>query len=87
MGLLFDILTLPVSGPMKGLVFIARHIQKQADGELAPLDPQALLLEVEMLYELGQIGEEDYVRRQDELLELLAVQQEELTQENDSHGD
>jgi hypothetical protein len=84
MGFLLNLLTLPVSGPMKGLIFIASHIKKQADEEFKPLDPQTELLELEMLHELGQIGDTEYTSRQDELLELLAVQQDEITQTGES---
>ncbi len=84
MGFLFNLLTLPVSGPMKGLIFIASHIKKQADEELKPLDPQTGLLELEMLHELGQIDSTEYANRQDELLELLAAQQDDVTQTDES---
>lgn len=79
MGIFFNALTFPVSGPLSGLIFIARHVKKQLDEQTAPLDAQTELLELEMLHEIGQISDEDYEKRVDELLELLAEQQEELT--------
>lgn len=78
MGLLFGILTLPMSGPMKGLISIARHIKEQIDQQIKPLDPQTELLQLEMLHEIGQIGDEEYFQRQEELLLLLEEEHQNL---------
>ncbi|MBI4533993.1 MAG: gas vesicle protein GvpG [Candidatus Melainabacteria bacterium] len=73
MGLLFNLLTFPVSGPMKGMVAIARHIKRQADEELSEdtKSPETALLELEMLYELGEISEAELKIREQELLDEI----------------
>ena len=73
MGLLFNLLTFPLSGPMKGMVAIAKHIKRQADEELSEdiKSPETALLELEMLYELGEITAEEMASREQELLDEI----------------
>lgn len=78
MGLLSNIIGFPVTGPMKALTFVAKHVKEQADEQMKPIDPQTELLELEMKHEIGKISDSDYEKRVDELLQLLAEQQEEL---------
>jgi hypothetical protein len=71
MGLITGLLTLPLA-PVRGVAWIGEQIAEEADRQL---DPDARLrrelgaLEIE--HELGRISDEDFERREDELLEQL----------------
>lgn len=72
LGILFDLLTFPVMGPIKGLEFIARQLQKQVDQEVfSPKNIEHELLELQMLHEIGEIPDEEFTRRENELLDRL----------------
>ncbi len=63
-----DILLLP----WKGLMGIFKEIQKQADQELS--DPEKLrekLLEAQILFEVDKITEEEYLKREKEIMARL----------------
>lgn len=60
--LLDDILLFPLTGPVAGIKWIMRTIQKMADEELLNDQPwKERLIELQMRLELGEISEEDYV--------------------------
>lgn len=80
MGIISKVLTFPLTGPLSGLVFIAKHIRDQVDEQEKELSPQAQLLELESLLLLGEITDEEYQRREEELLAALDAQ---LEAEND----
>jgi hypothetical protein len=58
---LLDLLFLPVSVPVKGFVFILEQLREIVDKELYDEDElRKRLLGLEMEYELGNVGEEEY---------------------------
>ena len=72
MGLVTGLLTLPLA-PLRGTIWVAERVAEQAAAELddeANLRRQ--LAELEASYELGEMGREEYERREDEILERLA---------------
>lgn len=72
LGILFDLLTFPVSYPLKGLRFIAEQIQKQVDQEVfSPEKVEHELLELQMLHEMGDISDEEFNKKETELLDRL----------------
>jgi hypothetical protein len=63
--LLDDILLLPFTGPISGFQWVMRTIQKMADEELMNDQPwKERLIELQMMLELSEISEEDYVREE-----------------------
>jgi hypothetical protein len=63
--LLDDILLLPFTGPISGFQWVMRTIQKMADEELMNDQPwKERLIELQMMLEVGEIGEDDYVREE-----------------------
>ena len=64
MGLLSDVLLFPVTGPVRGLAFIAAQIKEQVDAEFDPRrraeKVQAELMRLSMRHDLGQISEDEY---------------------------
>lgn len=87
MGIISKVLTFPLTGPLSGLVFIARHIRDQVDEQERELSPQAQLLELESLLLLGEITDEEYQRREEELLAALDAQLETESDENDENDE
>jgi len=74
MGFLSDLATLPVSGPVKLVIWIAERLAEQADQQL--YSPEALrrqLSELELQLDLGEITEEEYLEAEAALLEWLEV--------------
>ncbi len=58
---LLDLVFFPVAVPVKGFVFLLEQIREMVDKELYDEDElRKKLLELEMEYELGSIGEEEY---------------------------
>jgi len=74
MGWLTDLLTFPVTGPVKGLVWVAEKITEQAEKELYSEDAvRGKLLELELRFDLGEISEEDFTEAEASLLGLLSL--------------
>jgi len=72
MGSLLDLLTLPVSGPIKGVLWVARKVAEQAEKEFYDEDAvRGKLLELELRYDLGEIDEEEYEALEEALMERL----------------
>jgi Gas vesicle protein G len=75
MGLLSDVLLLPVTGPVRGLRFIAAQIKEQVDAERDPArraeQVQAELMRLSVRRDLGQISEDEYAAQEAALLAQL----------------
>jgi hypothetical protein len=72
MGFLTDLLTLPVLGPIKGVMWIARQVAERAERELYDEDAvRGQLHELELRYDLGELGEEEYLAAEERLLARL----------------
>jgi len=58
--------------PLKGIVFLGKQIEKVIDKEMS--DEGAVkerLMALQLKFEMDEIDEEEYDRREDELLKLL----------------
>jgi len=74
MGILFDLLSFPVTGPLKGLLWIAEKVKDQAEGETYNEDNiRGQLMELELHLDLGEITEDAYMAAEEELLARLRV--------------
>jgi hypothetical protein len=74
MGFLVDLLTLPVTGPIKGVIWIAEKVAEEAEKKLYDEDAvRGQLMELELRYDLGEISEEEYLEAEEVLLERLRV--------------
>jgi hypothetical protein len=72
MGILGRLLTLPVLGPIDGVLWIARTIEEQANAERWDESKVgAALAELELDLDLGKIGLEEYEAREAALLQQL----------------
>ncbi len=74
MGWLLSLLTLPVTGPIKGVTWIAEKVAEQAEREL--YDEGAVrgkLMELEIQFDLGEISQEEFEAAEEEWLVRLKV--------------
>lgn len=72
MGLLLKLLTLPVTAPLDGVLWLAEKINEQAEQELYN-EPavRGQMVELELRLEMGEISEEEYQIGEDALLVQL----------------
>jgi hypothetical protein len=76
MGLI-DLLTFPMMGPIKGVIWIAEKLNEQAEKELYGEDAvRGQLMELELRYDLGEISEDEYLAAEEALLARLKVSRE-----------
>lgn len=79
MGLLTDVVFAPAVGPLKGLLWLARVIEEQAERTLYDESLlRAALLELEQRFEAGEISEADYEREEEVLLARLKIARERM---------
>ena len=74
MGFLTNLLTFPVMGPIKGVMWIAEKVDEQVEKELYDEDAvRGKLMELELRYDLEEISEEEYLEAEEVLLARLRV--------------
>ncbi len=74
MGWLVDLLTFPVSAPLRGAWWIAEQITAQVEDELYNEERiRAQLTELELRFDLGEITEAAFLEAEEELLARLKV--------------
>ncbi|MCX6054961.1 MAG: gas vesicle protein GvpG [Chloroflexi bacterium] len=84
MSLLLDLLTFPVTGPVKGITWIAKKISEQADSVLYSEDSiRGKLLELELQLDMGEISEQDYDLQEENLLSMLKIARERRASESE----
>lgn len=72
MGLLTNLLFFPVTGPVAGIRWTLGKVQQVAEDQLTDDTPvKQDLMELQMQLELGDIDDEEYVRREGELMQRL----------------
>ena len=72
MGLLSKVLLFPVTGPVAGIKWSLGQVQKVVEEELTDDEPvKRDLMELQMQLELGDIDDDEYVRREAELMMRL----------------
>jgi hypothetical protein len=90
MGLLSDVLLLPITGPARGLRFIAERVKEQVDAELDPArraeQVQAELIRLSVRRDLGQISADEYAAQEAALLAQLNALRAELRGDTEDVG-
>lgn len=75
--MLLKILFAPVTGPVGGVTWIAEKILEQADTEIDQGENlQKQLLALQLAFDMGEIAEEDFEEREEELLLAIQAQQD-----------
>jgi hypothetical protein len=71
-GLLTNILFFPVSGPVAGIKWVLGKVQQVAEEELTDDTPiKQELMELEMLREIGDISDAEFVEREAQIMARL----------------
>lgn len=71
---LLDLIAFPIAVPIKGFLFLLNEIRKMADRELNDEEfLQRKLIEVQVLYEIGDLDDLTYRTRWDEISGRLAM--------------
>jgi hypothetical protein len=74
MGLLLDLLTLPVLGAPRMVHWLGKKVAEGVEHELLDEDRvRARLLELQARYELDEITEEEYERQENVIMERLSA--------------
>ena len=72
MGILSKVLLFPVAAPVAGIRWSLNQVQKVVEEELTDDEPvKRDLMELQMKLELGDIDDDEYVRREAELMVRL----------------
>jgi len=87
-GLIRSLLTAPVTGPLKGVVWLAEKLQERAEGEIYNEGAvRGRLMELELMLDAGQITEDEYQEAEDALVALLAeIRERQAEMESDTNG-
>ena len=77
MGLLFNLLTLPVTGPLKGTMWVAEQVAEVAERDFYDEETiRAAIQDAEAAHEAGAMNDEQYEAAVDALLERLMAARE-----------
>jgi hypothetical protein len=77
--MLLKLLTLPILSPIEGVIWIGEQIQERVDSEIDDRDNlQKQLLSLQLAFDLGDISEEEFEEKEEELLiKIQALEEEE----------
>jgi Gas vesicle protein G len=81
--MLLKLLTLPILGPIEGVIWIGEQIQERVDSEIDDRDNlQKQLLSLQLAFDLGDISEEEFEEKEEELLiKIQALEEAENAEE------
>lgn len=77
--MIWQLLTLPITGPLEGVAWIGEQILERASSELDSKENlNKRLLALQLAFDMGDISEEDFeVQEEELLLAMQALQDEE----------
>lgn len=82
--MLIKLLTLPIIGPLDGIVWLGEQILERANAELDDKENlQKQLLALQLAFDIGDISEEDFEIQEEELLLKIQAMEEEEEEEYD----
>jgi hypothetical protein len=81
----FRLLTLPLLGPIRGIMWIGEQIQERVDTELNETENLGKqLLSLQLAFDLGEISEEDFEEQEEALLIRIQEMEDMANEEVDS---
>ncbi|MCL2925291.1 MAG: gas vesicle protein GvpG [Trichodesmium sp. MAG_R04] len=82
--MLIRLLTLPITGPLDGIVWLGKKMQEQVDAEVDDQENLSKkLLALQLAFDMGTISEEDFEVQEEELLLAIQAAQKQRLQEAD----
>ncbi|HIK08153.1 MAG TPA: gas vesicle protein GvpG [Trichormus sp. M33_DOE_039] len=86
--MLGKILLFPVMGPISGLVWIGEQIQERTNTEFdAQENLHKQLLSLQLSFDMGEISEEEFEEKEEELLLRIQALEEELNVNDEAEED
>lgn len=83
--MLFDLLTLPLLGPISGIMWIGEQIQERVDSELDETENLSKqLLALQLAFDLGEVSEEDFEEQEEALLIRIQAMEDMANEEEES---
>lgn len=81
MGILLNILSFPVTGPINTVLWLAETLGDRAEDEIySPEKIRAQLTELELRFDMGELDEETFYAAEEELLARLRVARQRLAE-------
>ncbi len=81
MGIIFDLLTSPVLGPIRGVHWLAKKVSEAAESELLDeIQVRGKLLELQIRLDMGEVTEEEYDKQERVLVARLNAIREAKTE-------
>ncbi len=79
--MILDILTLPATGPLKMVLWLAETLAERADDELYSAEKiRAQMIELELRFDMNELDEEAFYAAEEELLARLRVARQRLVE-------
>jgi len=86
--MLTKLLLLPIMGPLNGVVWIAEKIQERTNTEFdAQENLHKQLLSLQLSFDIGEIGEEEFEIQEEEILLKIQALEEEARLELEAEQD
>lgn len=83
--MIFDLLTLPLLGPISGIMWIGEQIQERVDSELNETENLSKqLLALQLAFDLGEVSEEDFEEQEEALLIKIQAMEDMANEEEES---
>jgi len=83
--MLFDLLTLPLLGPISGIMWIGEQIQERVDSELDETENLGKqLLALQLAFDLDEVSEEDFEEQEEALLIRIQAMEDIANEEEES---
>ncbi len=82
--MIIRLLTLPITGPLGGIVWLGKKIQEQVDTEVDDKENLSKkLLALQLAFDMGEVSEEDFEEQEEELLLAIQAAEEERIKEEE----
>jgi len=82
--MIIRLLTLPITGPLGGIVWLGKKMQEQADAEVDDKENLSKkLLALQLAFDMGTVSEEDFEAQEEELLLAIQAAEEQRLKEED----
>jgi Gas vesicle protein G len=81
MGILLNILSFPITGPINTVLWLAETLSERAEDEIySPEKIRAQMVELELRFDMGELDEETFYAAEEELLAHLRVARQRLAE-------
>jgi predicted metal-dependent HD superfamily phosphohydrolase len=72
LGLISDVVLLPITGPIRGFVALLKHIQAELDAQMLNEGKvQGELMQLDVRHQAGQVSDAEYEAQQSQLMDKL----------------